>query len=673
MRGRIGYQGQTLQYIRAAAEASCLTARGVLTQISRACTPDIDQSSTIGMGEQRNWLFDAAASGSLIALWELRRTSQSLEGQAWQVFRSRGGYIGSESPMGISSRPMGVQSRVAILGLQNAATYGTADNIYRLTDSYDVDEVDEEGQTALYKAAAAGNFDTLKALIDLGADASITTAVAHISCLHWLFMFEPGSTEAVIQMLLSRSARMSARTVIARRGLSWQHILFEHFPFHWPIGSPFHWACFTRSFPAMEALLRAGVDVDELDSEVDDQAQTPLGMAMFRGDAEVVKFLLAHGASPSRADGEGRTPLHMLALSDAQHRLFRLPKCLYWWCYHGGQEMHVETVSKCVDLIVNAGADINSRRGRNHDGNTPLLDATRYSKDGGVTLALLKAGADASICDTLQTLPIHFWASLDGRRLAYPGTWEPALRLLITCASQYHKVDHRGDGVFHHTLYNPSIGHFRRGMELLLVSPLRTFISHKNNRDESLLRSALSVRQTGGVDAELRFETLLEHGAAASLGEKEIGYLMWIVCRNRTLTDSICLRIVKRLLGMVKERRHNHLITKLYKKEPIARWDKKGSNILMATASNAHLETFKFLLRPDIDLQILSPDSWSVLDFALNEAERLRSIGLERWTSHGPQNEPPRHRGDSKSRDPNIYKELFWYSPRLEGLENGEF
>ena len=306
--------------------------------------------------------------------------------------------------------------------LHEAAIFGTGDDISKLANPFNIDEVDDEGQTALYKAARAGNFETLKALVELNADASITTAVAHISCLHWLFMFDSGSIEAVVQMLHSRSAYPSARTKIARQGTYWRHVLFEHFPFHWPIGAPFHWACFTRSFPAMQALLQNGVDVDDLDSETDDQAQTPLGMAMYRGDAEVVSFLLQCGASPNRVDGSGRNPMHMLALSTSQNRLFRLPKCLYWWCNHGAQDTHIELVSKCVNLVVAAGGNINARRGSNQLGNTPLLDAIR-SKDGGVTLALLKAGADASLCDELEILPLHHWASLDGGNLIYPGTW----------------------------------------------------------------------------------------------------------------------------------------------------------------------------------------------------------------------------------------------------------
>ena len=585
--------------------------------------------------------------------------SSSLEQQAWRDFRKKGGFSGSMSPIGISPRPSALQGKKASTQLHEAAIFGTRDDIFQFANPYNIDEVDGEGQTALYKAASAGNFETLKALVELNADASITTAVAHISCLHWLFMFDSGSIEAVVQMLRSRSANPSARTKYSRQGTHWRHVLFEHFPFHWPVGAPFHWACFTRSFPAMKALLQTGVDVDGLDSETDDQAQTPLGMAMYRGDAEIVSFLLQCGASPNRVDGIGRNPMHMLALSDLQSRLFRLPKCLYWWCNHGAQDTHIEVLSKCVGLVVAAGGDINARRGSSRDSSTPLLDAVA-SKDGGVALALLRAGADASLCDELDILPLHHWVSEDGGKLNYPGTWEPVFRLLMDLSPRSHGKDFLGQNVFHHAVSNPSFEYFKRAMKILIGSPMREWVTHRNDHGYSLLKSTVLRKVTGGKDVELRIEFLLNYDGAVKSDEEDIGDLIWTTCRNGTLSDQSCLRIIKKLLRCKDAGSHDDLITKLYGNEPGILSPDKGTNVLMAAIMNAHLETVKFLLRPTIDLQILSMDGLSILDYALNQAESLRRRGLERWSRHAPQGEPPRHRGHSKNRDPNSYKELFW-------------
>ena len=668
--GADGFHGETLKYMRAAAQASCLAAKGVLNQISRACSSALSLSSTEGLYQGRVWLLEAATSGSFTALWQLRQMSSFLEQQAWRDFRKNGGFSGSVSPIGISPCQSTVEGKKAVMQLHEAAIFGTGDDIFKLANPFNIDEVDGEGQTALYKAARAGNFSTLKALVELNADASITTAVAHISCLHWLFMFDSGSIEAVVQMLRSRSASPSARTKITRQGTYWRHILFEHFPFHWPIGAPFHWACFTRSFPAMQALLQTGVGVDDLDSETDHQAQTSLGMAMYRGDAEVVSFLLQCGASPNRVDGDGRNPMHMLALSITQNRLFGLPKRLYWWCNHGGQDTHIELVSKCVNLVVAAGGNINARRGSGRHGYTPLLDAI-INKDGGVTLALLKAGADASLCDNLEILPLHWWASLDGGKLIYPGTWEPVFGLLMDLSPKILETDCFGNNVFHHAQTNPSFDYFKRAMEILLESPLRKGVTHRDKHGFSLLKSTLS-RRNDGKDVELRFGFLLDYDGAVDLDKEDIGDLIWTTCRNDSLGDQSCLRIIKRLFNCKEAVSHNDLITKLYGNKVGMVAGGKGTNVLMEAISSVYLDTVKFLLRPTIDLQNLSTNGLSILDCALHRAEVARRRAIDRWNTHAPQGEPPRHRGHSKNRDPNSFKELFWVSPILTTKEFGE-
>ena len=669
-KARDGFQGECLKYMRAAAQASCLAAKGLLSQITRACSSGLSLSSNEREHQGRVWLFEAAASGSLTALWQLRQISSSLEQQAWGDFRKNGGFSGSMSPIGISPRRPPIQGENAVMQLHEAAIFGSGDDISKLASPSTIDEVDSEGQTALYKAARAGNFETLKALIELNADASITTAVAHISCLHWLFMFDSGSVESVVHMLRSRFACLSARTNVAREGTYWRHVLYEHFPFHWPIGAPFHWACFTRSFPSMQALLRHGVDVDELDSETDNRAQTPLGMAMYRGDAEVVGFLLQRGASPNRVDGSGRNPLHMLALSTSLNRLLKLPKCFYWWCTHGAQETHIELVTKCVNLVVAAGGNINARRGSSQHGNTPLLDAIA-ANDGGVTIALLKAGADVSLCDELEISPLQYWASLDGGRLIYPSTWEPALCLLMDLSPEAHGTDYLGEDVLHHAVSNTSFDHFKRAMELLLESPLGKRVTHRNRYGYSLLKSVLLRKITGGRDVEPRFGFLLDYDGAVKLAEEDIGDLIWTTCRNETLSDQTCLRIIKRLFKCKDAVSHDDLITKLYGNEPGILAREKGTNSLMVAILNARLETVKFLLRPTIHLQILSSSGLSILDYALHRAELLRRTGLDRWSRHGPAEEPPKHRGHKDNRDPNSFKELFWAGQILSN-ETGE-
>ena len=120
---------------------------------------------------------------------------------------------------------------------------------------------------------------------------------------------------------------MKARTAVIMNTKQRMHIPFEHFPFYWPLETPFYWASFTRPFEAREVLLNLGADIDDLDSDGDGQAQTALRTAIYRADSTVVRYLLIKGADPQKTDGKGRNPFHMLALDYwYQNRLFPLPK-----------------------------------------------------------------------------------------------------------------------------------------------------------------------------------------------------------------------------------------------------------------------------------------------------------------------------------------------------------
>lgn len=658
-----GYHGQSLKFVQAAAETSCLAAKGMLVPISRACGSYLQPSLAVESDKRTEWLFEAAASGSLLALWELGRTSQSLEGQAWQAFREQGGYNAIPSPIGLSSLAQTLRSPNVPLTLYTAAACGTADDISRLVTSYNIDETNCEGQTALYRAAKAGNFETLQALVGFNANASITTPASQVSCLHWLFMFKAEVVDAVIQLLLSKSASLSARTHIKRQGNSARHILSEHFPFHWPIGTPFHWACFARSFSAMKALLQAGVHVDELNTESEEPAHTPLAMALFRGDAEVVEFLLQHGADATFVDGRGRNILNLFSMYTSENWLFRLPKSLLWWCYHGEQELHIKEMSKCVELVVKAGADVNALRGPLNQ-MTPLLDAVHLG-EGGVALALLKEGADVSLRDPVtKRLPVEYWAATDGRVLAYPGIWEALLSLLLHHSAQCiaaGRLD-KSVKVVNSAIDNPSTDHFKRAMQLILASQLREYVIPNKDSENNYLKHLLSQC---GNDTVVRFEFLLECGEAVKLKEESIGDLVWFACINPSLCDQECLKVVQALLGGVEHDKRMHVISSLYDNQSMFCRNFHGTNVLMMAVLNAHLKTTKFLLQLGTDLQTLSAQGFSVLDLALYKAELLREFGLDSWSRHGPPGEPPRHRGDKKSRDPNLYSEMFWSSIRL--------
>ena len=106
----------------------------------------------------------------------------------------------------------------------------------------------------------------------------------------------------------------------------------------------------------------------------------PLADAAMRQDADAIRGLIARGADPDAAHGDGMTALH-------------------WAAQRGDIEI--------VELLRAAGADLEARtRLGSH---TPLHVASRSARPGAVR-ALLDAGADAGAVTTTGATALHFAA-----------------------------------------------------------------------------------------------------------------------------------------------------------------------------------------------------------------------------------------------------------------------
>lgn len=209
--------------------------------------------------------------------------------------------------------------------------------------------------------------------------------------LHWLFNFEKQHKPHISQLLVSKGgANVNTVTALERVGKAVQYIPFEHFPFHWPFGTPLHWA-------SVDALLDLGADINGVDSNHENEAQTALNMAAYRGDNEIMKYLLKKGADPRKTRVQGRTPFHMMTYNSS-NRLFGFWKGFQSWVCNGSFETHLYEVRECELATQEAGRELDRRR--DSAGNTPLLDAANV-EDCVVTLALLAVSANADLLEII--------------------------------------------------------------------------------------------------------------------------------------------------------------------------------------------------------------------------------------------------------------------------------
>jgi ankyrin repeat protein len=121
--------------------------------------------------------------------------------------------------------------------------------------------------------------------------------------------------------------------------------------------------------------------------QVDEHGITPLALAAFGGQSQVVSVLLKSDPAAGRVvDARGRTPLH--------------------WAAIGG---HCEV----IEQLLREGADVNAS---DRDGEAPLHAAARFGKPGAFAL-LLAYGADVAVTDRDGCTPIDLARDAEDREL----------------------------------------------------------------------------------------------------------------------------------------------------------------------------------------------------------------------------------------------------------------
>ncbi|HKB10793.1 MAG TPA: ankyrin repeat domain-containing protein, partial [Vicinamibacterales bacterium] len=283
----------------------------------------------------------------------------------------------------VEAPPKPTDPRVA--GLVAAVRAQSTDAVAKLlaSNSDAAKSRDAAGSTLLHHAAAFGSIDTMKLLLDAGADVNAANR-RRSTPLHWSL-----HDEAKVRLLLSRGAAINAKQVEGRtslyiaasmgQGASLVKLLLEN-------GANPALATANGMTPLMAASVRG--DVEAMTLLVDKNAdvntrngagETALMFAATNGSRAAVKFLIDHGADAKATSKRSETALGNASTSG---------------------------VEETVRMLLDQHADVNSRNIR---GYSPLmLAASSDTVPAGAVKLLLAAGADKTYVGDYDETAIDF-------------------------------------------------------------------------------------------------------------------------------------------------------------------------------------------------------------------------------------------------------------------------
>lgn len=207
--------------------------------------------------------------------------------------------------------------------MPEAVTYGDSVVVHMwLEAGADPNTVDDQGYTALQRAAIAGNLELVMLLVQYGANMTALTinqfgdlpihlavAYGHENIVHWMLdngvpvdiRNKMGATPLhsavhnnrleIARFLLDRGAAVNARVINGDNRTA------------------LHEAAALGSVDLVQLLLDRGADIDAVTS---DENQTPLHWAEKVGQQRIAELLIQKGADITARDKNGTTPLELV-------------------------------------------------------------------------------------------------------------------------------------------------------------------------------------------------------------------------------------------------------------------------------------------------------------------------------------------------------------------------
>lgn len=625
------------QYIRYAAHAGSVAAQGIVGRLLEARSATSAEDDQVRL----SWLETAVSTGSLVAAEDLQKLDAGLLEISRKTFRDKGGYnseshdshgpwenqqanlfeltVQSASALCDSLEPPdGRCYRKSNTMLHFAAMHGNCSVISYLVQERgaSIDIQNDAGETPLYKACLSANFDAVRTLIAFRASATIPAKATGASCLHWLFNFEADEMREVAELLIRQGGGdVNAEVVppIARGEIL--PIAFEHFPFHWPFGTPLHWAVAARSKYAVETLLEFQCDINAPDLSGAENGQTALTMAMYRADSEMSEMLVTNGAKVDKIDARGRNIIHMLAVDHTHmNRAFPLPRSIWSWVTHGSSQSHLKQLQRCLAVAQDLGLDLNAVRRKCQ---TPLIDAIENS-DACTMIVLLDAGADANVVNPMGETTLHEWLGKDGRDLAYSELYLPVTERLVSLTKDLNKRDelYLESAIHRVAVTNGDQEQFEASLQMLLAKDPPADINTQDCYGRTPFLKMLGSSCAGEIAQ--RSATFIQVHADVLLKDSDGKGFLFVLCENESLSDHETYSILTSILEHFSKP----------EQQVVARTSglpEQGPNALTPAIREAKFLCVKLLVELGVDIDALDARRrWTPLDCAIAIGDAYR-------------------------------------------------